>query len=295
MYMGSTLLSVKGIILAGGTGSRLWPITRGTSKQLLPVYDKPLIYYPLATLMLAGIRQILIITTPHDKDSFSALLGDGSDFGISLQYAIQYKPEGLTQAFLIGEDFLAGDSAALILGDNIFHGSGLGRQLAENLDCQGAVIFGYSVKNSQQYGVAEIDAEGNVVSIEEKPLNPKSDFAIPGLYFFDNSVCQEAKKVKKGPRGEFEITSLLENYRKNGKLKLKVLARGTAWMDCGTVDSLNDASNYIRAIEARQGLKIACLEEIAYQNGWLGKDVFESLLSKLGNNEYYRYLGGLSH
>jgi glucose-1-phosphate thymidylyltransferase len=293
MYMGSTLLPVKGIILAGGTGSRLWPITRGVSKQLLPVYDKPLIYYPLATLMLAGIRQILIITTPHDKTPFSALLGDGSEFGISIQYAIQDKPEGLSQAFLIGEDFLAGDCAALILGDNIFHGSGLGRQLAENLDCQGAIIFGYSVKSPQQYGVAEIDIDGNVVSIEEKPLKPKSDLAIPGLYFFDSSVCQEAKKVERSARGEFEITSLLESYRKSGNLKLKVLARGTAWMDCGTVDSLNDASNYIRAIEARQGLKVACLEEIAFQKGWLSKEAIQSQLSKLGNNDYYTFLSGL--
>jgi glucose-1-phosphate thymidylyltransferase len=284
---------MKGIILAGGTGSRLWPLTRSTSKQLLPVYDKPLIYYPIATLMLAGLREILVITTPSDQSAFKNLLGTGQELGIEIEYEVQEYPEGLTQAFLIAENFLSGEGAVLILGDNIFHGSGLGRDLAKNLDCDGAVIFGYPVIEPQLYGVAEIDIQDNVVSIEEKPLEPKSNLAIPGLYFFDADVCQAAKKVSKSARGEYEITSLLEIYRQNKKLKLKKLARGTAWMDCGTIESLNDASNYIRAIEARQGLKVACLEEIAYNNGWISKEVFTTFTGNRAQNEYQTYLNRL--
>ena len=281
---------MKGIILAGGTGSRLWPLTRTISKQLLPVYDKPLIYYPLSTLMLAGIREVLIITTPGDQTAFKNLLGTGLQFGIEINYEVQKKPEGLAQAFLIAEDYLAGDGAVLILGDNIFHGSGLGRELSANINCDGAVIFGYPVKEPQRYGVAEIDTKKNVLSIEEKPLVPKSNLAIPGLYFFDNQVSIEARKVLKSARGEYEITSLLEIYQKKKKLKLMELARGTAWMDCGTVESLNDASNYIRAIEARQSLKVACIEEIAYNNQWISKETLNTLILNHGNNEYQEYL-----
>ena len=244
---------MKGIILAGGTGSRLWPSTISVSKQLIPIYDKPLIYYPLSTLMLAGIREILIITTPADQITFQKLLGDGESLGIALSYEVQENPDGLAQAFIIGEEFIGSNCVALILGDNIFHGSGLGRDLANATNPEGALIFGYEVADPQRYGVAEVDTLNNVISLEEKPVKPKSSLAIPGLYFFDNSVCRKAKSVQKSPRGELEITSVLEAFRAEGRLKLNILPRGTAWMDCGTVESLNDASNYMRVIEERQG------------------------------------------
>jgi len=281
---------MKGIILAGGTGSRLWPTTIAVSKQLIPVYDKPLIYYPLSTLMLAGIKEILIITTPEDRGQFKRLLGDGSAFGIELSYAIQEKPDGLAQAFLIGEDFIKDKNVALILGDNVFHGAGLGRQLKEFDNPSGAVIFGYEVKDPQKYGVAEVDFLGNVVSIEEKPLSPKSSLAIPGLYFFDKSVTERAKTVKKSKRGELEITSVLDSYLQSKNLSLVKIQRGTSWMDCGTVKSLNDASNYIRAIEDRQNHKVACIEEIALNQGWIAESQLIDRISVLGKNEYSEYL-----
>ena len=281
---------MKGIILAGGTGSRLWPTTIAVSKQLIPVYDKPLIYYPLSTLMLAGIKEILIITTPEDRGQFKRLLGDGSAFGIELSYATQEKPDGLAQAFLIGEDFIKDKNVALILGDNVFHGAGLGRQLKEFDNPSGAVIFGYEVKDPQKYGVAEVDFLGNVVSIEEKPLSPKSSLAIPGLYFFDKSVTERAKTVKKSKRGELEITSVLDSYLQSKKLSLVKIQRGTSWMDCGTVKSLNDASNYIRAIEDRQNHKVACIEEIALNQGWIAESQLIDRISVLGKNEYSEYL-----
>ena len=281
---------MKGIILAGGTGSRLWPSTISVSKQLIPIYDKPLIYYPLSTLMLAGLREILIITTPADQIAFQRLLGDGKSLGIALNYAIQEKPEGLAQAFIIGEDFIGSDSVALILGDNIFHGSGLGRDLANATNPGGALIFGYEVADPQRYGVAEVDSLNNVISLEEKPVKPKSSLAIPGLYFFDNTVCKKAKSVQKSPRGELEITSVLEAFRAEGRLKLKILPRGTAWMDCGTVESLNDASNYMRVIEERQGFKVGSIEEVAWRNNWISNSDLKQLASAYGKNEYGRYL-----
>ncbi len=281
---------MKGIILAGGTGSRLWPTTISVSKQLIPVYDKPLIFYPLATLMLAGIREILLITTPADQEAFQKLLGDGKSIGLSLSYAVQERPEGLAQAFIIAEDFIGIDSIALILGDNIFHGSGLGRDLANAIDPDGALIFGYEVANPQRYGVAEVDSFNSVLSIEEKPKKPKSSLAIPGLYFFDNSVCGKAKKVQKSARGELEITAVLEFFRTEGKLQLKVLPRGTAWMDCGTVDSLNDASNYMRAIEERQGFKVGSIEEVAWRNKWITDADLRQLADAYEKSEYGQYL-----
>lgn len=281
---------MKGIILAGGTGSRLWPSTISVSKQLIPIFDKPLIYYPLSTLMLAGIRDILVITTEEDQNSFKALLGDGRKLGINLHYETQKKPEGLAQAFIIGKDFIDGDDVALILGDNIFHGSGLGSNLAKSTNPKGALIFGYEVSEPQRYGVAEIDAIGNVLSIEEKPTAPKSALAIPGLYFFDNTVSAKAGKVQKSRRGELEITSVLDMYRVENKLKLEVLPRGTAWLDCGTASSLNDASNYIRVIEERQGFKVGCIEEVAWRKGWISTEELVTLGDSFGNNEYGQYL-----
>lgn len=284
---------MKGIILAGGTGSRLWPSTIGVSKQLLPVYDKPLIYYPLSTLMLAGIRDVLIITTPSDQSAFMKLLGSGESIGMKLSYEVQFLPEGLAQAFLIGSKFIGNDPVALILGDNIFHGMGLGRDLVNSTNPTGALIFGYSVKDPERYGVAEVDDKGKVISIEEKPRIPKSSLAIPGLYFFDSTVSQKAKLVKKSPRGELEITSILEQYRESDSLSLKYLARGTSWMDCGTAESLNDAGNYIRVIEQRQGFKIGCIEEIAHRNGWISDSELKNLASSYGSSEYGHYLGQL--
>lgn len=281
---------MKGIILAGGTGSRLWPSTISVSKQLIPIYDKPLIYYPLSTLMLASIRDILIITTPNDQPAFQRLLGDGHSLGIKLSYAVQEKPEGLAQAFIIGEEFIGTDNVALILGDNIFHGSGLGRDLAKCTNPDGALIFGYEVTDPQRYGVAEIDSRGNVISLEEKPAKPKSNLAIPGLYFFDNSVSAKASKVQKSSRNELEITSVLEAFRAEGQLGLRILPRGTAWMDCGTVDSLNDACNYVRVIEERQGFKVGSIEEVAWRNEWMSTKDLKRLANSYGKNEYGQYL-----
>jgi len=281
---------MKGILLAGGTGSRLWPSTIGVSKQLFPIYDKPLIFYPLSTLMLAGIRDILIITTPEDQPTFQKLLGDGSSLGIHLTYSVQEKPEGLAQSFLIGKEFIGKESVALILGDNIFHGNGLGTQLENCTNPKGAHIFGYSVTDPQRYGVAELDSKGEVVSLEEKPLNPKSNLAIPGLYFFDNTVVAKAMKVQKSARGELEITSVIEMYLREQKLTLSVLQRGTAWLDCGTVNSLNDACNYIRAIEDRQGFKIGCIEEVAWRKEWISIEQLVELGLRYSRSEYGEYI-----
>ncbi len=281
---------MKGIILAGGTGSRLWPLTKITSKQLLPVYDKPLIYYPLSTLMLAGIREILIITTPQDSEDFKSLLGDGSSLGISIQYEIQPKPEGLAQAFIIGEKFMGGASVALILGDNIFYGQGLGRRLSEITNLTGATIFGVQVPDPHRYGVVEKSVTGDILSIEEKPANPKSNIAVPGLYFFDSTVSHRAKNVKKSARGELEITSVIDSYLQEGQLHLRELDVNTAWMDCGTVDSMNEAANYVKSVEMDLSYKIGCIEEVAYRQGWIDNNQLINLARLLGNNEYAKYL-----
>jgi glucose-1-phosphate thymidylyltransferase len=281
---------MRGIVLAGGSGSRLWPITRGVSKQLLPIYDKPLIHYPIATLMLAGIREILIITTSEDKASFSRLLGDGSDLGISIDFATQDKPNGLAEAFIIGESFISGECVALILGDNIFHGSGLGTQLAAYQDVQGAQIFAYKVMDPKRYGIVEFGGDGRVVSIEEKPEEPKSSYAIPGLYFYDKNVVSIAKQVKPSKRGELEITSVNQSYLALGALHITILQRGTVWLDTGTSESLFDASSYVRVIEERQGLKVACLEEIAWNNGWISLDNLQALARGYGESPYGKYL-----
>jgi glucose-1-phosphate thymidylyltransferase len=289
-YRSSTLKQVKGIILAGGTGSRLWPLTKTTSKQLLPVYDKPMIYYPLSTLMLAGIREILIITTPQDSENFKSLLGDGSALGIKLKYEVQIKPEGLAQAFIIGQSFIANDSVALILGDNIFHGPGLGRRLSEISSYDGATIFGIKVEDSQRYGVVEISDNGQILSIEEKPLRPKSNVAIPGLYFFDNTVPSRAKSVTKSARGELEITSVIESYLSEGLLNFRELQEGTAWMDCGTVDSLSEATNFVKSVEQEINFKIGCIEEVAYRQEWIDSKQLLQLAEYNGKNEYSKYL-----
>lgn len=281
---------MRGIILAGGTGSRLWPITKSVSKQLLPVYDKPMIYYPIATLMLAGITEILLITTPHDKKSFQDLLGDGSSFGISIDYAIQSKPEGLAQAFIIGEDFLGQDSCMMILGDNIFHGVGLGNELSNSLPSSGAHIFTYEVANPSEYGVLEIDDTNSPISITEKPKEFVSNLAVTGLYFFDSRVSTFAKAVKPSKRGELEITSLIEAYLTDGSLTYTKLSRGTAWLDTGNPDSLHDAASYIRIIEDRTGLKIACLEEIAWKKGWISDEQIEKRALEYKVNDYGKYL-----
>lgn len=289
-YRSSTLNQVKGIILAGGTGSRLWPLTKTTSKQLLPVYDKPLIYYPLSTLMLAGIQDILIITTPQDSEDFKSLLGDGTLLGISITYAVQPKPEGLAQAFLIGEDFIGNESVALILGDNIFYGTGLGRSLSEITSLEGATIFGVKVPDPSRYGVLEVSKTGEVISIEEKPTKPKSDTAVPGLYFFDNTVIERSKDVTKSSRGELEITSVIDSYLKEKKIKFRQLQENTKWMDCGTVDSLNEAANYVKLIEQEIGFKIGCIEEVAFRQGWIKSEELAQISKALGNNEYAKYL-----
>jgi glucose-1-phosphate thymidylyltransferase len=281
---------VKGIILAGGTGSRLWPLTKTTSKQLLPVYDKPLIYYPLSTLMLAGIRDILIITAPQDADDFKNLLGDGASLGISLEYEVQPKPEGLAQAFIIGEKFIGKDPVALILGDNIFYGPGLGRRLSEISSFDGAAIFGVEVNDPQRYGVVETSASGEVLSIEEKPVRPKSNTAVPGLYFFDNTVTVRAKSVTKSKRGELEITSVIDSYLRDKKIRFLVLESNTAWMDCGTVDSLNEAANFVKSVEQEINFKIGCIEEIAFRQGGIDQVGLKSIAEKLGKNEYANYL-----
>ena len=281
----------KGIILAGGNGSRLYPITKATSKQLIPVYDKPMIYYPLSTLMLAGIRDILIISTPNDRDTFEKLLGDGSQFGINIKYKIQKKPEGIAQAFLIAEEFIKNSSVTLILGDNLFHGDFLVNQLQKNyLLNEGASIFAYSVSDPQRYGVVEFDSKGKAYNIEEKPINPKSKFAITGLYFYDNSVVAKAKKIKPSDRGELEITDLNKMYMKEGKLNVEKMNRGMTWLDTGTTDSLHEASSYIRTLERRQGLKIGCPEEVAWRMNFIDDDQLYSLSIDLKKSGYGEYL-----
>lgn len=284
---------MKGIILAGGTGSRLHPITQGISKQLTPVYDKPMIYYPLSTLMLAGIRDILIITTPADQEQFQRLLGDGSRFGINLEYKVQPSPDGLAQAFILGADFIGNDPVALVLGDNIFYGPGLGTQLATYEQKDGATVFAYQVADPRAYGVVEFDEDFNALSIEEKPENPKSDYAIPGLYFYDSKVVEYARQIKPSPRGELEITDLNRIYLEQGKLKVEVLPRGTAWLDTGTFDSLADASNFIRTVQSRQGLSVGCPEEIAWRHGWLSDEQLLDIATPLVKSGYGSYLLGL--
>ena len=282
---------MKGIILAGGSGSRLYPLTKSISKQLLPVYDKPMIYYPLSVLMLAGIRNILIITTPEDQNNFKKLLNDGSQFGVNLSYAIQQTPNGLAQAFIIGEKFIGKDSVCLVLGDNIFYGQGLTpilNKAASQKD--GATIITYQVKNPERFGIIEIDSKNKAISIEEKPIKPKSNYAITGLYFYDNEVVQIAKKIKPSDRGELEITSINEVYLKNGKLKFQQLGRGFAWLDTGTFESLLDASHFVETIEKRQGYKIACLEEVAFNKGWISRDKINEMANKLDKNSYGDYL-----
>ena len=284
---------MRGIILAGGTGSRLWPITKAISKQLMPVFDKPMIYYPLSTLVMAGIRDILIITTPEDQAAFQRLLGDGSQFGINLEYTVQERPDGLAQAFVLGEEFIGSDRVALVLGDNIFHGVGLGRQLRANAEIDGGLVFAYQVSNPTEYGVVEFDESGHAVSIEEKPAKPKSRYAVPGLYFYDNSVVEIAKDLKPSARGELEITSVNETYLKAGKLTVSVLDRGTAWLDTGTFVSLVQASEYVRVIEERQGLKIGCVEEVAWRAGFLSDERLHELAQPLLKSGYGRYLVNL--
>jgi glucose-1-phosphate thymidylyltransferase len=285
---------MKGIILPGGPGSRLWPITMGVSKQLLPVYDKPMIHYPLATLMAAGLREVLVITTPEDTDAFSRLLGDGTAWGMAITYAVQPRPEGLAQAFLIAEDFLDGDAAALILGDNLFYGPSLGRKLAQLTDVGGAHIFAYEVANPREYGVVEFDQAGLVLSVEEKPVAPRSNYAIPGLYFYDKGVVDVAKAIRPSARGELEITAVNDHYLARGELTVTVLERGTAWLDTGTFRSLQDAGEFVRVIEDRTGTKIGCVEEIAWRNGWITSGDLETLAQPLLKSGYGDYLARLA-
>ncbi len=281
---------MKGIILAGGSGSRLYPITKGISKQLMPIYDKPMIYYPLNTLMQAGIKDILIITTPDDQAQFQRLLGDGSELGINLQYAAQPSPDGLAQAFIIGEDFIGGDKVALILGDNIFYGEAFGKSLESCSDPEGGIVFAYEVSDPERYGVVEFDDQNHAVSIEEKPVQPKSNFAVVGLYFYDNDVVEIAKNIKPSDRGELEITTVNEVYLNRGKLKVQAMDRGSAWLDTGTFESMNDASEYIRVIEKRTGIKIGCIEEIAFRQGFINKEQLNKIAQPLVKSGYGEYL-----
>lgn len=281
---------MKGIILAGGSGTRLYPITKGISKQLMPVYDKPMIYYPISVLLLTGIRDILIITTPEDRTQFERLLGDGKDIGVTFSYAIQEVPNGLAQAFVIGDKFIGDDKVALILGDNIFYGSGFSKLLQSFYNVDGAAVFAYEVADPQRYGVVEFDAQSNAISIEEKPLKPKSNFAVPGLYFYDNSVVEIAKNIKPSARGEYEITDVNRIYLEKGKLRVGVMDRGTAWLDTGTFDSLSDATEFVRVIEKRQGQKIGCIEEVAYRMGFLSKEGLNAQAIRYYKSGYGEYL-----
>lgn len=285
---------MKGIVLAGGSGTRLYPITKGVSKQLLPIYDKPMVYYPISVLMQAGVRDILIITTPQDAPSFRRLLGDGSDFGVRLEYAEQPSPDGLAQAFLIGEEFIAGDSVCLVLGDNIFHGAGLAEKLTQAVERaeneSRATIFGYRVDDPERYGVAEFDAEGRCLSIEEKPANPKSDYAVVGLYFYPNRVVEIAHSIRPSARGELEITSVNQQFLSEGELHVDTFGEGFAWLDTGTHDSLAEASIFVEVIEKRQGVKIACMEEIAFRNGWISDEELRKVAEPMARNPYGRYL-----
>ena len=284
---------MKGIILAGGSGTRLYPITKGISKQLMPIYDKPMVYYPLSTLIQAGIRDILVITSPEDQSQFQRLLGDGSDIGINLQYAAQPKPEGLAQAFIIGEEFIGDDKVALILGDNIFYGEAFGESLQACNNPDGGIVFAYQVSDPERYGVVEFDADNHAVSIEEKPAEPKSNFAVVGLYFYDNDVVEIAKSIQPSDRGELEITTVNEEYLKRGKLKVQTMERGSAWLDTGTFESMNDAAEYIRVIEKRTGIKIGSIEEAAFRQGFINRDQLQQLAEPLKKSGYGSYLSQL--
>jgi len=284
---------MKGIILAGGSGTRLYPITYAISKQIMPVYDKPMIYYPLSTLMLVGIKDILIISTPHDLPQFEKLFGDGHHLGLNFSYKVQEVPNGLAQAFVLGEEFIGDDSCALVLGDNIFYGMGLGNTLEKNANPNGGIVYAYQVSDPERYGVVEFDSNRKVISIEEKPTNPKSKFAVPGLYFYDNDVVEIAKNIKPSPRGEYEITDINLEYLRRGKLSVSVLDRGTAWLDTGTFDSLMQASQFIQVIEQRQGIKVACIEEIAWRKGFISKDELVELAKPLLKSGYGNYIMGL--